>query len=79
MPLENSPAETSLHTGIRAGSNDNVTVDAGADLNHRMLDLLESEASAGTRKWPAWKSLTLISCAGIGLWALIFTLYQAFF
>ena len=64
---------------MRTGCNDDVIVDAGAELDHNMQDLLESEALAGTRKWPAWKSLTLIAIAGIGLWALIFYTYQAFF
>ncbi len=79
MSSEHSPAEASLHTGIRAGRNDDVVVDAGDELDHRMQDLLESEALADTRKWPAWKSLTLVAFAGIGLWALIFATYQALF
>ncbi len=73
MSPERSPAF--FRTGNRIGRND----DAGAQLDHGMQDLLESEASAGTRKWPAWKSLTLIAFAGTGLWALIFTAYQAIF
>jgi hypothetical protein len=79
MSPEHSPAEASLRTGIRTGRNDDVVVDAEAELDHRMQDLLESEASAGARKWPVWKSLTLIAFAGIGLWALIFTAYRAIF
>ncbi len=79
MSSEHSPAEASLHTGIRTGRNDEVVVDAGAELDHGMQDLLESEALAGTRKWPAWKSLTLIAFAGTGLWVLIFIGYLVFF
>ncbi len=79
MSSEHSPAEASLHTGIRAGRSIEVVIDAGAGLDHRMQDLLESEALAGTRKWPAWKSLTLIAFAGTGLWALIFAGYLVFF
>ena len=79
MSPEHSPAEAYLRTGIRTGRNDDVVVDAGAELDHKMQDFLESEASADTRKWPAWKSLTLIALAGIGLWALIFTGYWAIF
>ncbi len=78
MSPEHSPAEASLHRGIRTGRNDGI-VDAEAELDHKIQDLLESEASAGTRKWPAWKSLTLVAFAGTGLWALIFTGYRIFF
>lgn len=79
MSPEHSSAEAYLRTGIRTGRNDDVVVDAGAELDHEMQDLLESEASASARKWRVWKSLTLIALAGIGLWALIFTGYWAIF
>ncbi len=75
MSPERSPAEAFLRTGNRIGRND----DVGAQLDHRMQDLLESEASAGTRKWPVKKSLTLVAFVSVGLWALIFTAYQAIF
>ena len=63
MSSEHSPAEAYLRTGIRTGRNDDVVVDAGAELDHRMQDLLESEASADTRKWACLEESDL-DCLG---------------
>ncbi len=78
MCSDHSPAEASLRTGMRTGRNDDIVVDAGAELDHGMQDLLESEASDGAKKWPAWKSLTLIAFVGTVFWALVFIGYRAF-
>lgn len=77
MAPEHSAADSSLRTESRTARSDDKAVDARSDLNHSMQDELESEASARTKKWSVWKSLTLIAFAGIALWALIILTYQA--
>ena len=77
MAPEHSAADSSLRTESRTTRGDDTAVEARRDLNHGLQDRLESEASARTKKWSVWKSLTLIAFASIALWALIILTYQA--